>query len=77
MNSMHYSCIHSIVTSTLSGGDNQFVWMYRQAFNVISVTDVMPLTLLVHVEQYDHRSDEVDHLTSRQEVEIASAIFSP
>lgn len=45
--------------------------------HIIIVTSVMSLELLFHVEQHDHRRDEVHGLARRQQVQIAAAVPTP
>ena len=45
-------------------------------FDVIGVPGVVSLHLVVHVIQHHHAGDEVDHLTSRQQVQVVTTVLT-
>jgi len=49
----------------------------RSPFDVVRVTQVMPLAVLLHIVQNNDRRDEVDDLAGGQQVQIAAAVATP
>jgi hypothetical protein len=59
--------------------DDNTVGEYRKdgsPLDVVSVTEVMPLHLLLHVVKNDNGSHEVNHFSGGQQVQIAPRIAS-
>ena len=61
----------------LPRGDQQLVGVDGHALDVGGVAEVVPLGLLLHVVEHDHRGHKVNHLTRRQKVKVCSRISTP
>ena len=55
-------------TAGLPCGDQQLVGVDGHALDVSSVTEVVPLSLLLHIVEHHHGRDKVNHLARRQKV---------
>lgn len=77
ISNIKYPGIKSVVSSTLSTCYNQLVWMYSYALDVVSVSSVVPLTLLFNVEQHNDGCHEVYYLARWQQVQVTATIFTP
>jgi hypothetical protein len=52
-----------VKTGQLSGGDKQFVWVYSKTFDIIGVSQIVPLNLVFNIIKNNNSSDKVNDFT--------------
>lgn len=65
-----------MITSALSSGNSNAIWMYSHAFDVIGVAQIVSLGSLLRVEQNSHGRHKVDTLASLKLKQIRATIFA-
>ena len=48
--------------------------MGHKPFDIVGVSEIVPLAVLLGVVEHDDRGDEVDDLAGRQQMQVASAV---
>ena len=74
------SCLQTAPLKPTVGGDSREAVSIGNAYSpldIIGVAQIMPLHLFFHIVQHDDCRNEVDHLSSWQQVQVAPAVSSP